>query len=107
MYFLHVGQACGVGVVSGQVRFSACRIVTGGIRHFNCLNQFSRNVMMPPEEFIIASLEGHDLILSKCLSSVICFVFSAWLLAIFSARFFSRFALQKGSLGSVTEKKCK
>lgn len=45
-------------------------------------------MMMPPKEFIIVSLEGHDLIISKCLSSVIGFVFSAWLLAIFSARFF-------------------
>ena len=25
---------------------------------------------MPPEELMIASLEGHDLILAKCLSSV-------------------------------------
>lgn len=35
VYFLHVGQACGAGVVSGQVQFSACRIPTGGIRHFD------------------------------------------------------------------------
>lgn len=27
---------------------------------------------MSPEEFVIASLGGHDLILSKCLSSVMC-----------------------------------
>lgn len=31
LYTLHLGQAVGDGVVSGQVQFSACRTATGGI----------------------------------------------------------------------------
>lgn len=33
--FLHLGQTCGARVVSGQVQFSACRIATVAVRHFD------------------------------------------------------------------------
>lgn len=32
---MHLGQACGARVVSGQVHFSACRIAADGIGHFD------------------------------------------------------------------------
>lgn len=70
---------------------------------WHCWNGFSKNVTMPPEEFVIAALEGRDLILSKCLSSAMCHLLglSSLVSAVFPAKFFPWFALQKDSFGSV------